>query len=264
VFKDLMAEPRSFADVVVSTARQKLAAARARQHPDAAAEKPRDAILDGLQMIAKAIEDDGYVFSPSGPKFARRCGDFTFQIGIQSDRNNVAGQRAAIWVHASVYSRAFTAWTKKHSSEWIRPKAPLPLPIFGMQLGYVCEPDGWMEWDFAEKSNRRFVADDLVASIRAGAYPLFSAFEAGIDQIACLADREWPSPEGVLSYLIATGHADLAGETMRRFLDRRPDLKDDFERLRHDFAQTEVPYYRAGLTHDLAAFAVATGYPWKA
>ena len=259
-----MAEPRSFADVVVSTARQKLAAARARQHPDAAAEKPRHAILDGLQMVAEAIADDGYVFSPSGPKYARKCGDFTFQISIQSDRNNVAGQRAAVWVHALVYSRAFTAWTKKHSSDWIRPKAPFPVPIFGNQLGYLCEPGGWMEWDFAEKSKRQLVSDDLVASIRAGAYPLFSAFETGIEQTARLADREWPSPEGVLSYLLSTGHANLAGETLRRFFDRRPDLKGDFERFRRDFARSGVPHYRTGLTHDLAAFAVATGYPWNA
>jgi hypothetical protein len=259
-----MAEPRSFADIVVSTARQKLAAARARQHPDAAAEKPRDAILDGLQMVAKAITHDGYVFSPSGPKFARKCGDFTFQITIQSDRNNVAGQRAAIWVHASAYSRAFTAWTRKHSSDWIRPKAPFPLPISGTQLGYLCEPTGWAEWDFAEKSNRRLVADDLIASIRAGAYPFFSTFEAGVEQTARLADRDWPWPEGVLSYLLSMGHADLARDTLRRFLDRRPELKNDFERFRREFAQTGVPDCRTGLAHDLAAFAVATDYPWSA
>ena len=113
------------------------------------------------------------MFSPSGPKFARRCGDLTFQISIQSDRNNVAGQRAAIWVHASVYSRAFTAWAKKHSSEWVRPKASFPQPVFGSQLGYLCKPSGWMEWDFADKSKRRSVADDLIASIRSGAYPIF-------------------------------------------------------------------------------------------
>jgi hypothetical protein len=220
--------------------------------------------MNGLQMVAEAIADDGYVFSPSAPKFARRCGDLTFQISVQSDRNNVAGQRAAIWVHAAVYSRAFTAWTKKHSTDWIRPKAPFPLPIFGTQLGDLCEPSGWVEWDFAENSKRRLVADDLVASIRAGAYPLFSTFEAGIEQTARLADRDWPSPEGVLSYLLSMGHAELASKTLRDFLDRRPDFREDFERLRREFAQNGLPNFRAGATHDLAAFAVATDYPWSA
>lgn len=257
-----MAESRSFADIVALTAQQKLAAARARQHPVAATEKPRQAILDGLQMVAEAIADDGYVFSPSGPKFTRKSGDLTFQINIQSDRNNVAGQRAAIWVHAHVYSRAFTAWSKKHRSEWIRPNAPFPLPIFANQLGYLCEPTAWVEWDFADISSRRSVADDLVASIRAGAYPLFSTFEAGVEQTARLAHQKWPSPEGVLSYLLSKGHAALACETLRRFLDQRSDFRDDFEQFRREFGQNGVPKYRAGIPHDLAAFAVATGYPW--
>lgn len=47
-------------------------------------------------MVAKAIAEEGYIFLPSGPKFARKCGDLTFQFAIQSDRNNVAGQRAAV------------------------------------------------------------------------------------------------------------------------------------------------------------------------
>lgn len=264
MFKELMAEPRSFADIVAFTARQKLAAASGRQNPDATAEKPRDAILDGLQIVGGAIAEDGYNFSPSGPKFVRKCGDLSFQISIQSDRNNVAGQRAAVWVHASVYSRAFTAWSKKHSSDWIRPNAPFPLPIFATQLGYLCEPAGWMEWDFAEKSKRRFVAGNLIASIQAGAYPLFSTFEARMEDIARLVDRDWPSPEGVLSYLLSTGHTDLAGKTLRDFLDQRPDLKQDFERLSREFAEEGVPNYRTGVAHDLAAFAVATGYPWSA
>lgn len=259
-----MAEPRSFADIVVSTAKQKLAAARARQNSNVTAEKPRDAILSGLQMVAEAIAEEGYIFSPSGPKFARKCGDLTFQIAIQSDRNNVAGQRAAIWVHAAVYSRAFTAWSKKHASGWIRPKAPFPLPIFATQLGYLCNPSAWLEWDFAEQSKRRFVADDLVGSIRTGAYPLFSTFEAGAEETARLMVKDWPSPEGLLSYLLSSGHSDLAGESLRAFLRRRADFRSDFERFYREFAQKGVPDYRTGGAHDLAAFAVATGYPWTA
>lgn len=259
-----MAEPRSFADIVASTARQKLAAARARQNPDATAEKPRDAILDGLQIVGAAIARDGYIFSPSGPKFVRKSGDLTFQTSIQSDRNYVAGQRAAVWVHASIYSRAFTVWRKKHSSDWIRPNAPFPLPVFATQLGYLCEPAGWMEWDFAEKSKRRSVAGDLIASIRAGAYPLFSTFAGRMEDIARLVERDWASPEGVLSYLLSAEHTRLAGETLRHFLDQRPDLRQEFERLQEVFTEEGVPNYRSGGAHDLAAFAVATAYPWSA
>lgn len=259
-----MAEPRSLADLIAFTAKQKLAAARARQNSDATAEKPREAILDGLQIVGEVIAEDGYIFSPSGPKFAQKRGDLTFQISIQSDRNNVAGQRAAVWVHAFVYSRTFTTWSRKHGSDWIRPKASFPQPVFATQLGYLCEPNGWMEWDFADSAKRQFVASDLIASIRAGAYPLFATFEAGVEEVAQLVNRGWPSPEGILSYLLSTGYTDLADETLRRYLDQRPAFKGQFEWFRQEFAEDEVPKHREGGAHDLAAFAVATGYPWSA
>lgn len=259
-----MAEPLSFSNIVVSTAKQKLAAARGRQSPDTTAEKPREAILDGLKIVDETISEDGYLFSPSGPKFVRKHGDFTFQIIIQSDRNNVAGQRAAVWVHAAVYSRAFTAWSKKHSSGWIRPNAPFPLPVFATQLGYLSEPAGWMEWDFANTSRRTLIAEDLVACIRAGAYSLFSMFEAGADDIARLVDRDWLSLESILTYFLSTGDLILAGETLRSVLNQRHDLRGEFERLRQEFVEHGVPNYRTGGAHDLAAFAVATGYPWRA
>jgi hypothetical protein len=255
-----MADPHSFADMIALTAKQKLAAARARQNPDATAEKPREAILDGLQTVGEVIAEDGYIFSPSGPKFVRKCGDLGFQITIQSDRNNVAGQRAAVWVHAFVYSRRYTAWSKKHSSDWIRPNAPFPLPVFATQLGYLCEPSGWVEWDFADKVKRQVIAGDLTAAIQAGAYPLFATFEAGVEEVARLAQQDWPSPEGILSYLLSTGHRELADETLRRYLHQRPDLKSRFERFNREFAEHGVPKYREGGVHDLAAFAVATGY----
>lgn len=257
-----MADPRSFADIVASTAMQKSDAARARRNPDVAAEKPRDAILDGLEIVASAIAEDGFTFSHPQMKFDRKDGDRTFRIVIQSDRNNIAGRRAAIWVHAGVYSRAFTAWAKAHRSAWIRPNAPFPLPVWGAQLGALCEPPGWVEWDFADAAKRRSTAEDLIGSIRAGAYPVFSNFEGSMRDVARLADRDRPSPEGILSYLLAAGEAELANETLRRYLDRRPEVGRDFERLRRTFEGQGVPKYRTDLAQELAAFAVAAGYPW--
>jgi len=258
-----MAVPRSFANLIAATAQQKFAAARARQNPDVSAEKPRDAILDALRMVSDAIAAEGYVFAPSGPKFARRNGDFSFVISVQSDRNNVAGQRAAVWVHTAVYSQSLTAWKKKHPNEWVRPKAPFPLPLFTTQLGYLCDPSGWVEWDFADKAKRRSVANDLIASIRTGAYPLFSTFEGAIEGIAAVADHDWPPPEGILSYLLSSGHPGLADEALHHYLEKRPDFRRQFEQLHKQFAEQGLPSHRAAIPHDLAAFAVATGYPWS-
>lgn len=257
-----MASPRSFVDLIAATAAQKLAAAKARRNPDATAEKPREAILDALHLVRDVIDEDGFVFAPSGPKFVRRSGDFSFEIRIQSDRNNVAGQRAAIWVHPAVYSRSLNSWRKRHESEWIRPKAPFPIPAYSNQLGYLCDPAGWVEWDFADADKRKLVASDLIASIRTGAYPLFSIFEGPIHGIAALADHDWPPSEGILSYLLSGGHVKLADETLHMYLEKHPPFLREFTALRQQFAEQGLPAYRMAIPHDLAAFAVATGYPW--
>lgn len=254
-----MADPRSFADLVVATALQKLAPANARRNPDVAAERPSEAIFDALQTVGEAIGAQGFAFAPSAPKFSRRHDDFTFEIRIQSDRNNLAGQRAAIWVHAGVYSKSVNAWRKKHSSDWIRPKAPFPIPVFANHLGYLCDPSGWAEWDFADYTERSSVADDLIASIRDGAFPLFKIFEGSPEEIAAISDRDWPPPEGILSYLLSIGRVSLANETLQNYLEKRPKFRRDFKQFYRQFSEQGLPPYRTVIPHDLAAFAVATG-----
>ncbi len=259
-----MADPPSLDDIFASTTAQKLSAARSRRHPDVTAEKPRDAILDALRLVGGAVAEDGFIFTPSGPKFVRKRGDFTFQFNIQSDRNNVAGQRAAVWVHVAVYSRAFTAWSRQHESEQIRPTAAFPLPVYVSQLGYLCEHAGWMEWDFADKAKRLSVAGDLTDCMRKGAFPVFAAFEGCIGDVGRLVDRAGHSPNSILAYLLSMGQAGLAEETLHRYFTQWPDLKDQFDRLHREFAEQGVQNYRSTIAHDLAAFAVATGYPWTA
>lgn len=254
-----MADPQSFTEVVAAIARQKLAAAKARSNPDGSAEKPREAIFDALRTVSDAIAGSGFSFAPSGPKFSRRHGDFTFQIAVQSDRNNLAGQRAAIWVHVGIYSKSLTSWRKKHSSDWIRPKASSAVPVYGNQLGYLCDPSGWMEWDFADNAKRLSVADDLVACIRKGAFPLFAIFDGSPEDIAAICDQDWPPPQGVLAYLLSIGLVSLANETLQTYLDQRPEFRSDFEQFYHQFSEQGLPPYSESIPHGLAAFSVAAG-----
>ena len=259
-----MAAPHSFADLVTATARQKLDAARARHKPSKTAEKPREAILDGLHIVDDALAKDGYAFSSSGLRFSRKHEDLAFQISVQSDRNNVAGQRAAVWVHAYVYSQTLTAWRKQHCSEWIRPNAPFALPFFVTQLGYLCHPAGWMEWDFADLEQRRLVANDLISCIQKGAFPAFSAIATGPEGAAKFTHNESFSPEGLLEYILAVGQPALAQQTLNDYLDARPELRMQFKQLYQQFSKGGLPLYRTASAHDLAAFAVASGYPWSA
>lgn len=256
-----MAKPLSLPELVDATAQQQRAAGQARQNPVAGAEKPKEAISDALSAAADAIAPDGYAFLRSGPRFTRKCNDFNFVISIHSDHNNAAGQRAAISAYALVYSKALAAWRKKHPSNWVHLNTT---PLFTRQLGYLCKPPGWMEWDFANKAGRSAIVEDFTATIRAGAFPLFSIFEGPVEGFAATEDKNQAPPEALLSYLLATGHVERAEKTLSHRLDRKAEFRAQFEKLFHQFSEQGLPPYRASDAHNLAAFAVATGYPWRA
>jgi len=258
-----MAEPRALSDLIVATAHQKAGAAQTKLNPDLLAEKPRHAILAGLRLVAHALAGDGYTLVPSGPKLVRKHGDLTFQLNIQSDRNNIAGCRAAIWVHPAVYSRSFTAWSRNHDSAWIRPNAPFPLAFFGAQIGDFCEPRGWMEWDFADAATRDVVAEDLVRTMRDNILPIFTIFDGPMEGVAALADRDWPPPDRILGYLLSQGQGEAAEKALNRYLAERPRVEAQFHSLLGKFAAEGFPAFRDLGVADLAAFAVATAYPWR-
>jgi hypothetical protein len=259
-----MAVLRSIASLFAATARQKDAAARARQNPDLAAEKPSEAILSALEVIGGAISADGYVFVPSGPKFVRKHGDLKFEIRVQSDRNNIAGERAAIWVHVAIRSHSASAWRRKHSNEWIRSNAPSSYAIFGAQIGNLGEPSSWVEWDFADVTKRQSVVDDLVGVIRARAYTLFAAFDGEIDDTVTLFDNPSFHPEGLISYYMSKGNIILAERALQRYLDDRPQLKDGFDDYHQLYLQDKLPDSVSSIQQGLAAFVVATGLRWNA
>jgi|GEM_PF-1500899 len=261
-----MSKPKSFHDIIVDTAVNKNAAAEARRHPDGSAQKPHDAIVAGLTLVADDLASEGYSLSTNRLRLTRKNGDLTFEVGVQSDRNNVAGRLAAIWVHPAIYSKKVTAWARRHSSEWIRPAASFPVSFFGSQIGYFGKPKGWLDWNFADPAERRAVADDLIDAIRDRVLPVFSAFEGSADDIAALVHRDWPIPEGILmgilTWLLAHGHRALAEETLLQYLAVRPKVRADFDELVSVFAVKGLPEFRTLSTSDLAAFAVATGFPW--
>jgi len=63
--------------------------------------------------------------------------------------------------------------------------------------------------------------------------------------------------------LAVKGNTALATRTMKEYCDARLDFKAKFEALRHQFELEGLPSYRSATPHDMAAFAVATGFPWK-
>ncbi len=153
-----MSKSLSFGDVIAATAKQKRDAAKARSSPTAA-EKPRDVILRACEEIGRHLNPDGFSFVKSGPKLKRVHGDRVFSILFQSDRNNIAGRRAAVWIHAGVQN------------------AGRPEFLGGGQIGNLLPEPTWMEWDFADERTREAEVSDAVDAIRRIVLPFFDRFE---------------------------------------------------------------------------------------
>jgi hypothetical protein len=153
-----MSKSLSIGEAIVATAKQKLDAAKARSSP-ADAEKPRDVILRSCERIADQLKGDGFSFVKSSPKLRRVHGDHVFSILFQSDRNNIAGRRAAVWIHAGVQNKGRAEF------------------VDGGQIGDLLPQKTWMEWDFAGESARESEINDAVVAIRRIILPFFAQFE---------------------------------------------------------------------------------------
>ena len=152
-----MSKSLSFGAAIVATAKQKRDAALARSSP-LGAEKPGDVILRTCEAIADRLKGDGFSFVKSGRTLKRVRGDLVFLIWFQSDRNNIAGRRAAVWIHAGV---------KKRGGRFID----------GGQIGNLLPQKTWMEWDFADETAREGEIDDAVAAIKRIILPFFARFD---------------------------------------------------------------------------------------
>jgi hypothetical protein len=153
-----MSKSLSLGDAIIATAEHKHEAATARSSP-VAGERPRDVILRSCEAIADKLKEDGFSFVKSGPKLKRVQADRVFTIWFQSDRNNIAGRRAAVWIHAGIQ------------------EARSGTRIAGGQIGNLVAEPTWMEWDFADEVSRQNEISDAVAAIRRIILPFFATFE---------------------------------------------------------------------------------------
>lgn len=153
-----MSKSLSLGEAIMARAHQKREAAKARSST-MASDKPREVILRACATVADKLRDDGFSFIKSGPKLKRVHNGRVFSIWFQSDRNNIAGVRAAVWIHAGVQNAR---------------EAPF---IAGGQIGNLVPDRTWMEWDFADEAARDSEIDDAVATIRRIVLPFFAEFE---------------------------------------------------------------------------------------
>ena len=247
-----------FRDILLATARQKLDAAQARRGASGAEEKPREAILDAIAIIEDEIAADGYRFLKSGPGFKKDSDDLTCEIHFQSDRNNIAGRRAVVWIHAGVSSRRLKKWREEQTHPWLHRKGQFAGQVAGAQIGNLTPRLDWRDWDFAQKSNRAAVALDAADAIRETIFPFFAAFEK-TETVLPLVDHPMPWQASMLEYLLVTAGAEAAGIAGATYLAAHPLIKRRFDKRLIEFLRDGVPAYRGDIGGDLAAFSVASG-----
>jgi len=251
-----MAKALSFEAVVVATARQKADAAAARSNATAA-EKPRDVILAACEAIAADLKSDGFSFARSVPKLNRVQGDFTFTVLFQSDRNNIAGKRAAVWIHAGVDSRKLAKARRSHPMPWGGDNGLGAGTVTGGQIGNLLAKPTWMEWDFADQERRQNEIDDAIAAIRRIILPFFALFDDPPSAVELLVQRPGLWPSSLIQYAkVAIGRvaAEAAGNS---FLKCNPLVRKHFDEALAKFKKDGLPSYHTDIGSDLAAIAIA-------
>jgi hypothetical protein len=252
-----MAKSLSLEDAIVATATQKAEAAQTRAHPDPDSEKPRDVILAACAAMADALQPEGFAFRKSGPGLKRVQGDLIFEIWFQSDRNNIAGRRAAIWIHAAVSSRTLARWRRGHPSSRIRRAGPHAGLITGAQIGNLRAPHAWMEWDFGDSSSRPGEIDDAVAAIRQIILPFFALFDDPAGNIDLLLRDALMSQPSILEYALSTLGQEAAEAAGRSYLEHDPEVRKRFGVALAAFKANGLPKHFADDGSNLAALAIA-------
>jgi hypothetical protein len=252
-----MGKSLSFREVVLATAKQKSDAAKARSSPNVA-EKPKEVILAACDAIASDLRKDGFSFAKSGPKLKRVQDDLTFSIYFQSDRNNVAGRRAAIWIHAGVSSSQLATWRRSHPMPWGGDDGPGAGSVTGGQIGNLLAEPTWMEWDFANATRRSIEVDDAVSAIRRIILPFFALFDDPATAVDLLIHRSALRPSSLLQYAFVVLGREAAETAGKAYLKCNPAVRERFNTAFAEFSENGLPPYHTDLGSDLAAIALAT------
>ena len=251
-----MSKSLSFLDAVVAMAKHKTHAAQARRRPSSAAEKPREVILRACELIAEQLAPDGFAYLKSGPKLKRSEGDLTFGIYFQSDRNNCAGRRAAVWIHAGVCSAELARWRRAHPMPWGGSEGPDAESVTGGQIGNLTADPTWLEWDFANPSCRAEEIDDAVKTIKRIAFPFFRLFDDPAHGVEQLVHYRALRETSLLEYALVAVGRDAAEAAGGEYLRRNPVIRTRFEAAIEEFTVQGLPRFSGDTGRDLAALAL--------
>jgi hypothetical protein len=215
-------ESRSIADFIADVAYRKRRAALARfAATQTGLETPRDVYLAACASIGAHLEESlGFKFAKSGPHSRKRSSEFTFQIGFQSSRHNIAGEHVNLCIHGNVWSARIKKWREEqvflHSSDYVA----------GGQIGNLQADHCWLDWELGDPHKRDETIRDAIKAIEELAFPYFAKFEELPSLFRFLVERDLPAMtiDRVVEFLMCFADQPTARLAATNFLKRRPDL----------------------------------------
>jgi hypothetical protein len=248
-------ESKSPGDMLNDIAYRKQRAGQARfGRTSSTFESPKGVYLLSCEAIAQAFVGDDYRFSKSGPHFARRAGDYLFQVSFQSSRNNVADEYVALWIHANVVSPTVKKWRVTNRSI----RGPCDF-VAGGQIGNLAEHPSWLEWNLADSRDRQAELQNAIGTIRELALPYFAEFNDPTNICAKLKRGELVGMDLMCMFDFAACFSSLAAarDVAARFLSRRPSLLEEYRERMNHFRHTGLPDgVPSGWVDQLAALSI--------
>jgi hypothetical protein len=249
---------RQLQDVVSQVAEDKQRAAEARFRPaDTEVPAPSEVYAEACSRIAEALSQAGFTYAPSGPHLTRLRGDWKDVISFQTSRDNVRGQRVALWVHAKLQNKRLNRWRQENASPFVEGDS-----LAGGHIGNLKEPKGWCDWDLADAATRDQVIAEVVTEIERIILPWFDRFR-DVDALCrelLQADVPGLGPIAALELELCCLGSDAAEHYLKEWLRRHPESAEQFrEHLSQVRAAGEPAVYDDVLTQPLAVAVVHHG-----
>jgi hypothetical protein len=254
-------ETRSLAELVADVANRKsrAAATRAAGSPPSQ-ELPRGVYQAACATIGAHLEKShGFKYAKSGPRARKRSGDFTFEISFQSDRNNIAGERVGLWIHAHVLSPKLTNW--RTTQGFLQPSEA----VAGGQIGNLQPDHCWLDWELADPAQRGETVRNAIKLIEQLAIPYFARFKDLPSLIHLLVSEDFPGIEVfcVIEFLLCFADKNTARLAAANFLKRQPRLIPGYYKEMACDLKPEPDWklpLGMGWTYDLAFASQAFGF----
>jgi hypothetical protein len=202
---------------------------------DPGAERVADVIAGAGAVIAEALADQGFRWSPGKSTFSRKVGVFKHTIRFQGDAENRSGLHVGVAMHAEVASTALAQWRRVHCGRY-------DAYLWATQVGYLSEAHSYLKWQLVDPAHRASEIDSMLSAIRDWVLPVFGIYSDPAVLERNLVERRelLKAPMWAVEIALWLQSRQTAEEIVAAFLIARSDEADSFW-LHHQRFQASLP-----------------------